>query len=219
MCTRYVLTTPADAIRDLFRVTGPMPNWPPNYNVAPTHVMPLVRSNKERTEREVAMAEWGMVPWFSKDGARQWNTFNARSETVRTSATYKGPFLKRRCIVPATGYIEFSGPKGAKVAHYFMRIDGQPIALAGLWERWTAKDKSERKETCTVVTTEPNSFAAEIHDRMPMVLEMDDVEAWLRAEPDDAAKLMKPAKDGVLQQRTLGKAINNVKNTGPELLA
>jgi putative SOS response-associated peptidase YedK len=219
MCTRYVLTDPADAIRNLFRVTGPMPNWPPNYNVAPTHIMPVVRPNKERTEREVAMMEWGMVPWFSKDGARQWNTFNARSETVRTSATYKGPFLKQRCIVPATGYIEFSGPKGAKVAHYFTRIDGQPIALAGLWERWTSKDKSERKETFTVVTTDPNGFAAEIHDRMPMVLEMDDVETWLRAEPDEAAKLMKPAKDGVLQQRTLGKAINNVKNTGPELLA
>ena len=69
------------------------------------------------------------------------------------------------------------------------------------------------------MTTEPNSFAEEIHDRMPMPLEIDHVEAWLRAEPDDAAKLMKPAKDGVLQQRTLGKAINNVKNTGSELLA
>ena len=56
-------------------------------------------------------------------------------------------------------------------------------ALAGLGERWSAKDKNERKETFTVVTTEPNSFAAEIHDRMPMMLEIDDVEAWLRAEP------------------------------------
>jgi putative SOS response-associated peptidase YedK len=71
MCTRYVLTNRADAIRDLFRIPGPMPNWPPNYNVAPTHIMPIVRSNKERIDREIAMAEWGMVPWFSKDGARQ----------------------------------------------------------------------------------------------------------------------------------------------------
>lgn len=218
MCTRYVFTDPAEAVRSWFRITADdTPNWPPNYNVAPTHIMPIVRPTGDNG-REIAMLEWGLVPWFSKDGTREWSTFNARSETVRTSATYKGPFANKRCIVPATGYIEFSGPKGQKIAHYFTRTDGQMIALAGLWERWTRKDKAERKETFTVLTTEPNAFAAEIHDRMPTVLELDQVEAWMSGTPDEAAALMKPAKDGVLQQRTLGKAINNVRNTGPDLL-
>jgi putative SOS response-associated peptidase YedK len=77
--------------------------------------------------------------------------------------------------------------------------------------------KAERKETYTVVTTAPSAFAGQFHDRMPMVLELDDVDAWLNAAPDEAAALMRPAKD-VLQERPLGKAINNVKNNTPDLL-
>src|SRR6185369_3230633 len=114
--------------------------------------------------------------------------------------------------------IEFTGPKGDKIAHLFTRTDGQPIALGGLWDRWTSADKAERKETYTVVTTAPSAFAGQFHERMPLVLELDDIGAWLGATPDDAAALMRPAKD-VLQERPLGRAINNVRNNGPELLA
>jgi putative SOS response-associated peptidase YedK len=215
MCTRYVFTDPAEAIRDLFRITAPLPNWPPNYNVAPTNIMPVVRPIDGG--RELAMMEWGLIPFFSKDGKRSFTTFNARSEELRTKPMYREPFKTRRCIVPATGYIEFSGPKGDKQTHLFTRTDGQPIALGGLWDRWRSRDNSERKETYTVVTTAPSAFAGQFHERMPLVLELEDVDAWLGAAPDEAAALMRPAKD-VLQERPLGKAINNVKNNGPELL-
>jgi putative SOS response-associated peptidase YedK len=222
MCTRYVFTDPAEAIRDLFRITAPLPNWPPSWNVAPTHVMPVIRPTDIRLAdggREIALMEWGLVPFFSRDGKRSFTTFNARAEELRTKPMYREPFRNgRRCAVPASGYIEFTGPKGGKVAHLFTRRDGKPMALAGLWDRWTSRDRSERKETYTIVTTAPSSFAARVHDRMPCVLELDDVEAWLRAAPDDAATLMRPAAD-VLQERPLGKAINNVRNNTPELLA
>jgi putative SOS response-associated peptidase YedK len=216
MCTRYVFTDPAEAIRDLFRITAPLPNWPPSYNVAPTHIMPVIRP-KDRG-REIAMMEWGLMPFFSKDGVRTWNTFNARAEELRSKPMYREPFKTRRCIVPATGYIEFSGEKGDKTAHLFTRTDGNPIALGGLWDRWVSADKSERRETYTVVTTAPSAFAGQFHERMPLVLELEDVDAWMRATPDEAAALMRPAKD-VLQERPLGKAINNVRNNAPELLA
>ena len=216
MCTRYVFTDPAEAIRDLFRITAPLPNWPPSYNVAPTHIMPVIRSIEGG--REIAMLEWGLIPFFSKDGKRSFTTFNARGEDLQSKPMYREPFKTRRCIVPATGYIEFTGPKGDKTAHLFTRNDGQPIALAGLWDRWTSKDKSKRKETYTIVTTAPSAFAAQFHDRMPCVLELRDGDQWLKDLPEEAASLMRPAKD-VLQERPLGKAINNVKNNAPELLA
>ncbi|MEZ5832572.1 MAG: SOS response-associated peptidase [Dongiaceae bacterium] len=216
MCTRYVFTDPAESIRDLFKITAPLPNWPPNYNVAPTHVMPVIRPADGG--REIALMEWGLVPFFSKDGARSFTTFNARAEELRAKPMYREPFKARRCVVPATGYIEFTGPKGDKIAHLFTRTDGKPLALAGLWDRWVAKDKSEKKETYTIVTTAPSAFAGKFHNRMPCVLELTDVEAWLNAAPDEAAALMRPAKD-VLKERPLGKAINNVKNNKPELLA
>jgi putative SOS response-associated peptidase YedK len=215
MCTRYVFTDPAEAIRDLFKITAPLPNWPPNYNVAPTNIMPTIRPVDGG--REIAMMEWGLIPFFSKDGARSFTTFNARAEELRGKPMYREPFKTRRCIVPATGYIEFTGSKGDKIAHLFSRSDDKPMALAGLWDRWVSADKSQKKVTYTVVTTAPNSFAAQFHARMPCVLEMEDVDTWLCASPDDAAKLMRPAKD-VLVERPLGKAINNVKNNSPELL-
>jgi putative SOS response-associated peptidase YedK len=86
MCTRYVFTDPAEAIRDLFRITSPtMPNWPPSYNVAPTHIMPVIRPIDGG--RELAMMEWGLVPFFSKDGKRSFTTFNARAEELRGKAS------------------------------------------------------------------------------------------------------------------------------------
>jgi putative SOS response-associated peptidase YedK len=69
-----------------------------------------------------------------------------------------------------------------------------------------------------VVTTAPSAFAGQFYDRMPLVLEMEDVEGWLRASPDHAASLMRPAND-VLHERPLGRAINNVKNNSAEMLA
>ena len=216
MCTRYVFTDQAEVVRECFRITAPMPNWPPNYNVAPTHVMPVIRPIGGG--REIVMMEWGLIPFFSRYGIRTVSTYNARSEELRTKSIYREPFSHRRCLVPATGYIEFTGPKRRKVAHLFTRTDGQPLALGGLWDRWMSIDTSQKKETFTIVITAPNSLAERFSDRMPLVLELDDIEAWLRASPDEAAALMRPAQD-VLQERSLGKAINNVKNNRPEVLA
>jgi putative SOS response-associated peptidase YedK len=121
-------------------------------------------------------------------------------------------------LCPRLGISSSRRPKGDKTAHLFTRKDGKPIALAGLWDRWVSADKTERKETYTVVTTAPSAFAAQFHDRMPCVLELNDIDIWLKDLPEEAEALMRPAKD-VLQERPLGKAINNVKNNSAELLA
>lgn len=93
------------------------------------------------------------------------------------------------------------------------------MALAGLWDRWRSKGKSETKETFTIVTTEPSKFAAQFHNRMPVILEPDAWDLWLKGEPAAAAGLMKPANEDALTERVVSKAVGNVKNNGPELLA
>jgi putative SOS response-associated peptidase YedK len=164
--------------------------------------------------------QWGLVPWFSKDGKPSFSTINARAESLGTAASYKEPLAKgRRCIVPASEDFEWTGPKNDRQPHYFTRADGQPMALAGLWDRWRSADKSETKETFTIVTTEPSKFAAGFHNRMPLVLEPNTWEGWLRGGSDTAASLMKPAIEDVLFSRPVSKAVGNVKNNGPELLA
>jgi putative SOS response-associated peptidase YedK len=92
------------------------------------------------------------------------------------------------------------------------------VALAGLWDRWRSADKSEAKETFTIVTTEPSKFAAQWHNRTPLILGPETWDAWLNGDPDTAAALMKPANEDVLISRPVSKAVGNVKNNGPELL-
>jgi putative SOS response-associated peptidase YedK len=103
----------------------------------------------------------------------------------------------------------------ATVASWGTRADGQPIGFAGLWDRWQ-QDNSETNETFTIVTTGPR---AEFHNRMPLVLEPEIWDLWLKGEPDAAAELMKPANDDALVGRPVSKAVGNVKNNTPDLLA
>ena len=144
MCGRYAITMPPEAVREWFRTYGEIPNWPVYYNAAPTTALPVVRQNKEG-QRELALMQCGLVPWFSKDGKLS-STINARAESVRTNASYRDPFKTRRCLVPASGYFEWTGPKTDRPPHYFTRADDKPMALAGLWDRWRSADKSERPE-------------------------------------------------------------------------
>ena len=92
------------------------------------------------------------------------------------------------------------------------------MAIAGLWDRWRSADKSETKETFTIVTTQASRFAAQFHDRMPVILEPDTWDLWMKGEPDIAAALMALAGEKVLTERVVSKAVNSVKNNGPELL-
>ena len=90
--------------------------------------------------------------------------------------------------------------------------------MAGLWDRWKSKDKPETKETFTIVTTEPSKFAAQFHNRMPLVPEPDTWDLWMKGEPEAAAAMMKSANEDVLISRPVSKAVGNVKNNTPELL-
>jgi putative SOS response-associated peptidase YedK len=217
MCGRYAITLPPEAVRQWFQTYGEVPNWPTYYNAAPTTALPIVRQNKEG-ERELALMQWGLVPWFSKDGKLSYSTINARAEGVRSNASYRDLFKTRRCLVPASGYFEWTGPKNDRQPHYFTRADANPMALAGLWDRWWTADKSEAKETFTIITTAPSKFAAQWHDHMPLILEPETWDTWLKGDPDAAAALMKPANENVLTERVVSKLVNSVKNNGPELL-
>ena len=218
MCGRYAITMPPEAVREWFRTYGEIPNWPVYYNAGPTTALPVLRQNKEG-QRVLSLLTWGLVPYFSKDGKLSYSTINARAEGVRTAATYREPFVRRRCLVPASGYFEWTGRKTDRQPNYFTRADGKPMALAGLWDRWRSKDKSETKETFTIITTAPSKFAAQWHDRMPLILEPDTWDAWLAGDPDAAAAVMTPANEDVLVSRPVNKAVGNVKNNEPELLA
>lgn len=217
MCGRFVQKSPANQMQSFFDIKGPVPNFGPRYNVAPTQDAAVVVA--EQDGRRIGLMKWGLIPAWSKDGKAEFATFNARAESVREKPTFRQAFQKRRCIVPADGFYEWTGPKGDKVPHLFERRDGAMLALAGLHESWHATDGSETINSFTIIVTAANQWMQRFHDRMPVILEQADLGAWLSGTPDAAAQLLKSSTDDTLQERIVSKLVNSVKNEGPELVA
>jgi putative SOS response-associated peptidase YedK len=108
-------------------------------------------------------------------------TFNARADTVAEKPMFRGAFKQRRCLIPASGYYEWHDTPEGKQPYYFTRRDGQVMTIAGLYESWLNKETNENVKSCAMVITVPNQFVAEVHDRMPVVLEKNDFDGWLTA--------------------------------------
>jgi putative SOS response-associated peptidase YedK len=217
MCGRFVQKKPVSELESFFDIKGPLPNFEPRYNVAPTQEAAVVMMGP--LNRQIAIKKWGLIPAWSKEGKAEFATFNARAESVREKPTYRQAFLQRRCIVPADGFYEWTGPKGAKIPHLFERVDGAPLALAGLHETWRSKDGKEQVQSFTIVVTAANRWMSFYHERMPVILEAADFDTWLKGTADEAAPLMRPAPEDALKERVVSTLVNNVKNEGPELVA
>lgn len=201
MCNLYSQTTAQEAMRRLFQIkhdrTG---NQPPLPAIFPRHEAPVVRPTDDG-ERELVQMHWGfLLPQVSKKTGKPIlpkAVNNARDDKVRVSRFWQKSFETRRCLVPASSFCEAKGRKPA--TYYWFGLKGEekrpPFAFAGLWRGFngTYRDEIVEIDTYTVVTTKPNDLVRPIHpDRMPVILDPDDYDAWLNGTPDAAAKLLKP---------------------------
>ena len=146
---------------------------------------------QEKARRVVKELLWGLVPATASDPAafrKKYHTWNARCETIDTSFSYRDAFRKRRCLIPATGYYVFSGPRGKKQRHRVELINQKPFACAGAWERW-GRDGAEPLESCTVITTESNDLVRPMDARMPVILPTEAYERWLELDHPDPLQL------------------------------
>lgn len=222
MCGRYLLTTPSEALRRMFGFIE-HPNLEPLYNIAPTEEAPVLRQRRQpKGERTLKPLRWGLVPSFSKDMTGAARMINARCETLLAKPAFQKAFAKRRCLVPADGFYEWRLEDGVKQPYLISRRDGQPMAFAGLWERWTppaerGKPGAPYTDTFTIVTTDANDLLQPLHDRMPVVLMPEDFAAWLDpdAEPRHLLKLLTPAPDDALQYRPVSRRVNTAKDKDP----
>jgi len=216
MCGRYSLTTPVEGIIRLFDVPE-RPNLRPRYNIAPTQDVAAIRRDEDGA-RHLVFFRWGLVPFWAKDlsiGARM---INARAESVRQKPAFRAAFKRRRCLVPADGSYEWKKEKAGKQPYRIVMEDGEPYAFAGLWESWSAPDGSE-VETCTIVTTDASPSVAQIHNRMPVILDRDDFDAWLAGGDDEAERLLRPyAGRRLLHAYPVDRRVGNVRNEDAELI-
>jgi putative SOS response-associated peptidase YedK len=134
-------------------------------------------------------------------------TFNARVETVADKPMFRDAFRRTRCVIPASGYYEWQDTPEGKQPHYFTRRDGQPITFAGLWALWRDKQAGETVKSCAMIITDANEFVAEVHDRMPVILEPDQHEPWLTGNA--GVQLIKPAANDLLQRWPVSKRVNS----------
>src|SRR5262245_25845000 len=137
-------------------------------------------------------------------------TFNARAETVETKPVFRDAFKRSRCLIPMSGYYEWRNTPSGKQPWYFTASDGSPLlTAAGLWDEWNDRATGERLKSCTMIITEPNSFAAEIHDRMPAFLTEQQYAPWLSGTP--RSEFLKPAPEDYLRRWPVSKRVNSSK--------
>lgn len=220
MCGRFTLSRrEAEALAAELGVPfEQLADYQPRYNIAPTDSHWIVRMKYE--DRELLPARWGLVNSWAKDAKRAAQQINARAETLTSRPAFKGAFRERRCVVPADGFFEWVGPKGARRPIWFHRADGGLLLFAGLYESWRPKpDVWER--TFTIITTDANPVVEPIHDRMPVVLPESKVDEWIYSGHDDGdvlQALLSPAADDVLVATAVSDRANSVKNDDPSVL-
>ena len=113
--------------------------------------------------------------------------------------------------MPAIGYYEWHDTPEGKQPYYFTRRNGEVMTIAALWDHWKDRGNGTTLRSCAMVITESNKFVAERHDRMSVVLEQKDFEQWVNGNATDAAGLMKPAAEDVLQKWPVSKRVNSSK--------
>jgi putative SOS response-associated peptidase YedK len=216
MCGRYAAFLPAEAIVALFQTSGPVPNWAPTWNMAPTRDAPVVRLHPTSHERRLDLLRWGLLPHWAKDAKSVRQPINARAEGLATTPMFRDAYAHRHCLVPADVFYEWQVIDGAKQPWAIARADGQPMAFAGLWEGWRGPDGTVIR-SFTIVTTSANATLRPLHERMPVVLEPADWPLWLGETQGDAGALLRPS---AVEFRTwrVSTAVNNVRNDTPALL-
>ena len=212
MCARYTLRTKLNLLLSQFAAETAGLELSPRYNIAPTQQVAVVRLNGER--RELVELKWGLIPSWAKDAKIAASLINARADTAAVKPAFRSAFRKRRCLVLADGYYEWL-TEGKEKQPFLFEIDGgQPFAFAGLWEIWRQTPDSPAVETCTILTTEANALAGQIHDRMPVVLEAADYDAWLHGRE----VLLAGLPEARMTMRPVSRFVNNSRHEGRECL-
>jgi putative SOS response-associated peptidase YedK len=217
MCGRYALVDPARVAEAMLRDFGVViPSELPRYNVGPTQLVPIIRSDE--TGRLVSeQMKWGLVPFWDKSEKPKIAPINARSEEAFNKPMFRQSLQKRRALFPADGFFEWqASSRGLKVPYHIRLKDGRPFVIAGIYE---AATEVRPEPTCALLTTAPNVLMAPIHNRMPVILDPEAGQRWLRPgeiSQEEMLALCRPYPAKQMEACAVSTLVNNVRNNGPE---
>jgi putative SOS response-associated peptidase YedK len=233
MCGRYTIAHSTEEILERFDVlaelisadAGPFTSTvvEPNYNVAPTNVVPIIRTRKNESDEPFRVLEnvkWGLIPFWVKDLRANKPFINARAESLLEKPFFKKLFARHRCIIPADGFYEWM-KEGKTKTPMRIGVTGQKLfGLAGIWDDWRTPD-GEVIRTCAIITTTNNELLQPVHNRMPVILPPDLEALWLNPDVEDPALLahvLAPYPDELMEMYPVSSLVNSVANNSPLLI-
>ena len=221
MCGRFVAATDADGLVKFFTIDDRKDDdLPPNYNVAPTDPVRAVAAHDGR--RYLVTFRWGLVPSWAESPKLAATMINARAETVAEKPAFREALRRRRCLIPADGFYEWTtSTDGGKQPHFITAAEDGPLAFAGLWETWRDRNDPAAPplKSCTIVTRAAEGSVTELHDRMPLALPRQVWDSWLaRDTPEEEVVALLHSVPPPLRHRPVSRRVNAVANNDPDLL-
>ncbi len=222
MCGRSSLTKNEKEIEKRFNATfysdeliryNPLPN----YNVAPTHMCPVI-TNEE--PEKIHLFRWGLIPFWAKDVKIGYKMINARSETLLEKPSFKKAAESRRCIIPMDGFYEWKREGKQKTPYRITTTNVDIFAVAGIWEKWQDRQSSEIIYSFTIITQGPNELMEGIHDRMPAILLPEQEKIWLDTtlSASEVMKIIEPYPSELMKAYKVSSAVGNVRNNTADLI-
>ena len=195
-------------------IRAPDEDITPSWNIAPTTENWVITAGDGQALAQ--KMRWGLVPAWSKDRKKAASMINARSETAPEKPAFRSAWRERRCLVPASGYYEWSANKGGKQPYWIHSAQGM-MMFAGLWERWREPD-GEWLLTYSILTTEAQGDIRQLHDRTPVLLDAAVFTDWLHADAQSASAILAAQVLPPLQWHAVSPAVGNVRNNGAHLI-
>ena len=188
------------------------------HNIAPSQSVPVIRTD-DKGSRLIALAQWGLIPSWTKVGDKLAKPINARTETAAIKPMFRHAFRKSRVLVPASGFYEWKVISGKKQPYLIHMKDDEPFGMGGLLEFWNSP--TGEITTFTILTTSPNALMAEIHDRMPVIIAPDNYSEWLDPGVTDVSRLQAlavPYPERLMEAYPVSTRVNSPSNEGAELV-
>ena len=222
MCGRYLFYEHQELSERLTHVsldTHFLDQFHPTWNAAPTQVLPVIVDIDG--DLVVQGMQWGLIPKWTKPGQKpKVAPINARSETLGEKPMFRSLLKGRRCIVPSNGFYEWKRAGSHKQPYVIEPAEGDLMLFAGLYDEAPGTG-DDPIQSFTIITTESNDAMADLHDRMPVILEGDDAEMWLDSDLAEFAPLehlLRPVGDEAIAIRPVSRDVNNTRHNGPELI-
>ncbi len=229
MCGRFTITT--DRVEFILKKFHAIPapgfsGITPRYNAAPGQLVPAIIARDDGV-RFLADVLWGFVPPWGEEKGEAGYQINIRDDTIAKNRFFRSRLLSGRCVLLADGFYEWRKPPGyenlergkrlpkgvRKVPHRIVLNDREPFPLACLWR--TVDINAKKVVTAGIITTAANALVAPIHDRMPVILNADELPLWLDPKADDfdaLHRLLDPYPAGEMHAYAVSDVVNNSRN-------